>query len=151
MALNRKTRVGIANTAIVAASLVGGVVVTNHLTASCGGILKALGLDGSSTTSPTPDVSATTAVTTKPDQTVTGDAIDYQFGTIQLEVVRTGGKISKVNLVQAGANNGREAAFPYLQKYAIDSQGSSFGNLSGATYTTDAFKQALDSAISKLS
>jgi uncharacterized protein with FMN-binding domain len=33
---------------------------------------------------------------------------------------------------------------------AISANGSNFANLSGATYTTDAFKQALESAISKL-
>jgi uncharacterized protein with FMN-binding domain len=84
------------------------------------------------------------------DMTVTGDAIQYRFGVIQLEVVRKGGKIDAVNLVQGTASNGREAAFTPLQQYAVQSQGSNFGNLSGATYTTDAFKQALDSAISKL-
>jgi uncharacterized protein with FMN-binding domain len=83
--------------------------------------------------------------------TVSGDPVQYRFGVIQLEVVRTNEKISAVNLVQATATAGREQAFSYLQQYAIDSQGSNFGNLSGATYTTDAFKQALDSAISKLS
>ena len=83
--------------------------------------------------------------------TVSGDAIQYRYGAVQVEVVRTSGKISAVNLLQATASAGRDQAFSYLQQYAIDSQGSSFGNLSGATYTTEAFKQALDSAISKLS
>ena len=83
--------------------------------------------------------------------TVSGDAIQYRYGVLQVEVVRTNEKISAVNLLQGTASAGRDQAFSYLQQYAIDSQGSSFGNLSGATYTTDAFKQALDSAISKLS
>jgi uncharacterized protein with FMN-binding domain len=82
--------------------------------------------------------------------TATGDAVRYQYGTVQLSVTRDNGKLTAVDLVQAGATAGREQAFTYLQQYAIDSNGSSFGNLSGATYTTDAFKQALDSAISKL-
>ena len=85
------------------------------------------------------------------DQTVTGDAVNYRYGTVQLEVVRVSGKISAVNLVQGSASAGREQAFPYLQQYAVDAQGSNFGNLSGATFTTEAFKQALDSALSKLS
>ena len=148
MVMSPKARVALANTAIVTASLIGGVLVTNTLTASNGGVLGALGIDGSSGgTTATP----TSSVSTKPDQTVTGDPINYQFGTIQLEVVRTSGTISAVNLVQAGANNGREQAFPLLQQEAIKAQSSNFSNLSGATYTTDAFKQALDSAISKLS
>jgi uncharacterized protein with FMN-binding domain len=82
--------------------------------------------------------------------TVTGDAVQYQFGVIQLSVVRKAGKISAVNVVQGTASAGRDAAFSYLQQYALSAQSSSFANVSGATYTTDAFKQALDSAISKL-
>ena len=85
------------------------------------------------------------------DMTVTGDAIQYPYGVIQVEVVRSGGKITAVNMVQADATAGRDQAFPYLTDYAIQAQGSNFGNLSGATFTTEAFKQALDSAISKLS
>ena len=100
----------------------------------------------------TPSTPVSSATPTgKPDMTVSGDAIQYRYGAVQVEVVRTSGKISAVNLLQATASAGRDQAFSYLQQYAIDSQGSSFGNLSGATYTTEAFKQALDSAISKLS
>jgi uncharacterized protein with FMN-binding domain len=84
-------------------------------------------------------------------QTATGDAIDYQFGTIQLSVTTENSKITAIDLVQAGANGGREQAFSYLVTDAINANGTNFGNLSGATYTTDAFKQALESAISKLS
>jgi uncharacterized protein with FMN-binding domain len=83
-------------------------------------------------------------------QTATGDAINYQYGTIQVSVTRENGQITAVDMVQAGANAGREQAFPTLQQAAIDANGSNFGNLSGATFTTDTFKQALDSAISKL-
>jgi uncharacterized protein with FMN-binding domain len=82
--------------------------------------------------------------------TVTGDAVQYQFGVMQLAVVRKAGKISAVNVIQGTASAGRDGAIPYLQQYAVQAQGSNFANVSGATYTTDAFKQALDSAISKL-
>lgn len=97
------------------------------------------GLTGSS--------SGTTANTTK---SATGDAINYMYGTVQLKVTQKNGKLTAVDLVQAGATAGREQAFSYLQQYAIQANGSSFGNLGGATFTTEAFKQALDSAISKL-
>lgn len=80
----------------------------------------------------------------------TGDAIDYQYGTVQLKVTKTSGKISAIDLVQAGATAGREQAFPTLVDAAISANGTSFGNLGGATYTTEAFKTALDSALSKL-
>lgn len=87
----------------------------------------------------------------KPDQTVTGDAVPYAYGTVQLEVVRQGGKLTAVNLIQADATAGRQQAFALLQQAALDAQGTNFANLSGATYTVDAFKTALESAISKLS
>ena len=104
---------------------------------------------GVSSLLPAPSSSATSPAPTGP-VTATGDAVRYQYGRVQLSVTRDNGKLTAVDLVQAGATAGREQAFTYLQQYAIDSNGSSFGNLSGATYTTDAFKQALDSAISKL-
>lgn len=84
------------------------------------------------------------------DGSATGDAIDYEFGTIQIKATKTGGKLTAVELIQEGANGGREQAFPTLVAAALSANGSSIPNVSGATYTTDAFKQALDSALSKL-
>ncbi|MEN9752752.1 MAG: hypothetical protein RL670_443 [Actinomycetota bacterium] len=81
--------------------------------------------------------------------TKTGGAIQYQFGVVQVAVTKTDGKIASIELVQASATHGRQSAFSPLVQAAIGAQGSSFGNLSGATYTTDAFKQALDSALGK--
>jgi uncharacterized protein with FMN-binding domain len=52
-------------------------------------------------------------------------------------------------MLQANATHGRAAAFPYLVQYAIAANGSSFANLSGATYTTNAFKRSLESALAR--
>jgi len=68
---------------------------------------------------------------------------------VQLSVTKANGKITKIGLVQAGATGGRQGAFSYLVQYAVAAQGTSFGNLGGATFTTEAFKQALDSALAK--
>jgi len=81
--------------------------------------------------------------------TKTGDAVAYRFGTIQVQVTEVSGKITDITLLQAGATGGRSAAFSYLVDYAIQAQGSNFGNISGATYTTDAFVQSLDSALAQ--
>lgn len=80
----------------------------------------------------------------------TGESFESGFGPIQLKVTKTAGKISAIDLVQAQATGGREQAFSVLVEAAITANGSSISNISGATYTTDAFKLALDSAISKL-
>jgi hypothetical protein len=81
--------------------------------------------------------------------TKTGDAVRYRYGTVQLQVTEVSGKITDITLLQAGATGGRSAAFSYLINYAIQAQGSNFGNISGATYTTAAFVQSLDSALAQ--
>lgn len=102
------------------------------------------------TTTGTTKTTSTTGTASTGTVSATGDPIGYQYGTIQLKVTKTNGKITAVDLIQSDATNGREAAFPTLVQAAISSNGSNFGNLGGATFTTDTFKQALDSAISKL-
>lgn len=87
--------------------------------------------------------------TTATEVTKTGSSIRYKFGTIQVSVTKTAGKITAVNLLQAGATGGRGQAFDFLVQYTIDAQGSSFGNISGATYTTAAYKQSLDAALAQ--
>ncbi len=82
--------------------------------------------------------------------TKTGDAIMYRFGTVQVSVTKdAAGAITAISTVQASATGGRQAAFNSLQVAAVSAQGSSFGNISQATYTTQAFKDALDSALAK--
>lgn len=79
-----------------------------------------------------------------------GDAIRYKYGTIQLEVVKSGSGISAINLVQASTKGREYASAPdALVQLAMSAQGASFGNLSGATYTTEAFRAALESALAK--
>lgn len=118
-------------------SIAGGLLVNNYLNPPTANVVA------------TP-IGSNSGVTVKPDKTVTSDPIQYQFGTIELSVTRKTGKISAIDIGQSTATNGREQAFPYLVQYAIKAQGTNFSNLGGATYTTDAFKQALTSAISKL-
>lgn len=79
----------------------------------------------------------------------TGDAVESGFGTVQVKVTKTDGKITDITLVQANATHGRAAAFPYLVQYAVAANGTNFANLSGATYTTNAFKESLRTALAK--
>jgi uncharacterized protein with FMN-binding domain len=127
------------------AALAGGLVLTQHYSGGSS--------SGSFSTSPSTSSSPSAAPTTgntKPDKTVTSASVPYQFGVVQLTVTRTAGKIAKIDYGNSGATNGRASAFPYLVQYALKSQGTNFSNISGATYTTNAFKQALCSAITKL-
>jgi uncharacterized protein with FMN-binding domain len=68
---------------------------------------------------------------------------------VQVKVTKKSGKITAVSLIQGTATKGRSAAFPSLIQATIDNNGTSFGNLSGATYTVDAFKEAVKNALAK--
>ena len=90
-----------------------------------------------------------TGTTTPVEVTKTGSSIRYRYGTVQVSVTKTDGQITAVNLLQAGATGGRGQAFDFLVQYTVDAQGSSFSNISGATYTTAAYKQSLDAALAQ--
>ena len=88
--------------------------------------------------------------TSEPDKTVISDRLPYEYGFVELTVTKSAGKLSAIDIGSSTATDGRQQAFPILVEEAIKAQGSSFGNLGGATYTVDAFKKALDNAIAKL-
>ena len=117
---------------------------------------------GTSTTptkpSPTaPSPSASSSQTQAPvvipptatSKTIAGPVIQSGYGTVQVKVTKVGAKITDITMLQANATDGRASAFPFLVQYAIDANGTNFANLSGATYTTDAFKQSLNAALAK--
>lgn len=84
-------------------------------------------------------------------KSATGDAIFYRYGTIQVEVVKNGTSISAINLVQASTKGRQYEAVPQmLVNAAMSAQGTGFANVSGATFTSEAFRSALESAIGKL-
>lgn len=110
------------------------------------------------TPTPKPSPSKTTTPTPQPTQTPptetishTSSPVHYRFGTVQLTVTKSGSKITDISLDQAGATNGRAAAFPYLVQLALAAQNASFDTsmMSGATYSTDAFISALQDALSQ--
>ena len=83
-------------------------------------------------------------------QTVKGDPIEYRYGVVQLEITATNGKLEKINEIQASTSRGWETAVPLLHDAALQAQNANFGNISGATFITEAYKQALSNALSKL-
>jgi hypothetical protein len=52
---------------------------------------------------------------------------------------------------QAGATSGRAASFPYLVSLTLQAQNASFDTsmMSGATFSVDAYKQALTNALAQ--
>ena len=105
------------------------------------------------TATPTPTQDTTTAATSGyTDGTVTGDTISTRFGDVQVQVTISGGVITDVTALQLPSRDGHsarisQAAEPILRQEALTAQSANIDLLSGATYTSDAYAQSLQSAL----
>ena len=115
---------------------------------------------GTPPTPPTPGPSSSATATAKPTKspapkpapttvTVKSDPIQYKYGVVQIAITKEGTALTAVDLIQGDATNGRAQAYQILIDAALKVQGTNFGNVSGATFTTDAFRKAVDNALLK--
>jgi uncharacterized protein with FMN-binding domain len=114
--------------------------------------------DGGGDTSPAPVASeppgvtpAPTKSTTKGSGTFTGSVVPNPFGEVQVQITMVAGKITAVTALQL-PTHGRSGfisqdAGPILQGEALAAQSAKIDTVSGATYTSDAYTQSLQSAI----
>jgi hypothetical protein len=100
---------------------------------------------------------STTPGSTNPisTQSATGNDIDYRYGDIQLKVTKTGNRITEIDVIQNGAVDPRSAqinsiAVPMLTTQAVNAQSSQIDGISGASFTSEAYTEALQSALDQL-
>ncbi len=124
-----------------AAAATGSSAASGATPGSTSGGSSSSGTSGSTTTSTT-------------DGTYTGDAVDIgrNYGTIQLEVTVTSGRIVDITALAVPQNDHRSAqisdySVPELVSQALAAQSADIAGLSGATYTTDGFAASLRSAL----
>ena len=111
---------------------------------------------GSTSSGSTSSGSSSTTTTSGTDGTYTGDAVDIgrNYGTIQLQVTVSGGKVTDVTALAVPQNDPRSSqissyAVPQLVSQAIEAQSSSISGISGATFTSNGFAQSLASALTQ--
>ena len=117
-------------------------------TAAPGG--KTVTTAGPTTAGPTTAGPTTTGPATR---TYDGQLVTYLYGNIEVAATLDGHRIVNVTVPQNSAVDGRSAminseAVPELVQEALAAQGVNFDVVSGATYTSDAFAQSLQSALS---
>ena len=88
------------------------------------------------------------------NQQVDGDVIPTQFGDIQVRVVESAGKIVDVKALQLPSDRRRSREIsqysePILHDEALQAQSAQIDTVSGATYTSGAYRQSLQSAIDR--
>lgn len=115
--------------------------------------------DGNTGTGGTVSNPGGTSVTPAPQQgggtangTVTGPALQTRFGTVQLQVTFSNGKISDVQALQLPNDRQRSAQIssyvaPILRQEVLTAQGSQIDLISGATYTSYAYAQSVQAIL----
>ena len=86
------------------------------------------------------------------DGTYTGTQVNAYYGWVQVRVGVTNGKIASVDFLQypndrATSQYINSQAMPLLRQEAIRVQSASVSGVSGATYTSNAFKKSLADAL----
>jgi uncharacterized protein with FMN-binding domain len=84
-------------------------------------------------------------------KTIDGSVISTRFGDVQVEVVVASGKVTDVVALElpTGRRSGQisQYAGPVLRQEALQAQSAKIDLVSGATYTSDAYAQSLQSAL----
>ncbi|MFI9153291.1 FMN-binding protein [Streptomyces sp. NPDC053367] len=83
--------------------------------------------------------------------TVTGAVATTQYGPVQVRLTLSGGRITRAEAVQApgGGRSGEITgmAVPRLNQAAVTAQSARIDAVSGATYTSEGYRQSLQSAL----
>ena len=130
-----------------------------------GGDIGSVDPSAAPTDSPAASSTPTPAKTPKPskaptgtlkDGTYDGDAIKFKYGTAQVEIVVSGGVITEVKALKlptAGGYTKRVTTFfqTNIPARIVADQGWKISNVGGATYTSRAYSQSLQSAINQAS
>jgi uncharacterized protein with FMN-binding domain len=113
---------------------------------------KALPSATAGTASKPPTATVTAPKTTAPppaSRTILGTAVAAsEFGNMQVKIVVTGTHIDDIVTVQKSSRP--LSVSTTLRTQALNAQSSNVGNVSGATYSSTAYKQSLQSAIAKM-
>jgi uncharacterized protein with FMN-binding domain len=104
------------------------------------------------TPTPTPTPTPSNAGPTYKDGQYTGQDFPNQFGDTQVKVTISGGRITNVQPLQLPFDRQRSAeisqyAAPLLHDEVLQAQSAQIDSLSGATYTSDAYAQSVQSAL----
>jgi uncharacterized protein with FMN-binding domain len=105
-------------------------------------------------TTPGPSSPSSPTATTNGSGTLTGTDIRTRFGDVQVQITVKNGKITDVTALQL-PTHGRsgsisQAVEPMLHDEALQAQSAQIDVVSGATYTSEAYAQSLQSALDQV-
>jgi uncharacterized protein with FMN-binding domain len=85
-------------------------------------------------------------------KTVTGDSIQTRWGPVQVRITLDNGRLTDVTAITYPTQNPRDQeinsyALPQLRNETLTAQSADIDTVSGATYTSDGYRQSLQSAL----
>lgn len=85
-------------------------------------------------------------------RTVTGDTVQTRWGPVQVRITIKNSRLTEVTAVTYPTDNPRDQeinsyALPRLRSEALQAQSADIDTVSGATYTSDGYRQSLQSAL----
>jgi len=88
-------------------------------------------------------------------QQVDGDVVQTQFGDVQVRLIETAGRITDVKALQLPFDRRRsneisQYSEPILHDEALQAQSAQIDTISGATYTSEAYRMSLQSALDRV-
>lgn len=83
---------------------------------------------------------------------VAGGVVDTQYGPVQVEISVRGGRITKAHTLQHPSGDGQTDqingyAVPQLNQETMAAQSAQIDTVSGATFTSEGYRQSLQSAL----
>lgn len=88
-------------------------------------------------------------------RTITGQAVDTQYGPVQVQVLLVGTRIVRITPLQLPSGQSRDDqinsyAIPILSQEALQAQSARIDTVSGASFTSDGYAQSLQSALDQV-
>jgi uncharacterized protein with FMN-binding domain len=124
------------------------------LSATVIGTAAALGFHAHAPAAATPTTAAVVAKTSPGAKSVTSAVAPNRYGNVQLRLTISGSKVTAIQAVQLPNGDPKSAqinayAEPILRQSALSAQSATIDVVSGATYTSDSYRTALQSALDR--
>lgn len=82
---------------------------------------------------------------------IAGSTVPTAKGAVQVEVTLTAGRITSVRALKAPRHPQTTAALPQLIESTLDAQSADIDAVTGATITSDGYKESLQAALDRKS
>ncbi|MDX6225883.1 MAG: hypothetical protein QOJ92_1652 [Frankiales bacterium] len=84
--------------------------------------------------------------------TVNGSSADTRYGPVQVQIRVRSGRILSADAIDYPQSSGRDReindyAIPQLDQETVDAQSANIDTVSGATYTSDGYRESLQAAL----